>query len=382
MSDSGSTGTSTGASSAAFEWHAPEVAAPPVAGLAEEPLRRRLAWTPPPKRGLVPLRPIPLGGILGAPFRLQRRTPRTTLGPALVISLVTTTLAAFVAWALTVGPQAALDAAYYQDFTLARNLLVVLQQVGGFVPLVLALTGNALLAGAVVVAASRAVLAERVSYRGLRWRLKGRLGRLVGWTAIVFVVMAALLTAAALPPALLAVSSTAGLGFAFAAAFAEAIGILLIGGYLAGRIGFTSHVIALEGLGIARAIGRSWRLTRRAGWRLFGVQLSIWIVVGIAAGVLSQPIGWALDLGVGLVFPTGTTAAQYDAYLAVRAVVLTAVTAIIGAFGLVVQSVCAALLYLDQRMRVEGLDLVLARYVDERQRGIRVADPFPGGGAG
>jgi hypothetical protein len=378
VSDSGSTGTPP----AAFEWHAPAIAAPPVAGPAEEPLHRRLAWTPPPKRGLLPLRPIPLGGILGAPFRLQRRAPRTTLGPALVISLVTTTLAAFVVWALTAGTQAALDAAYYQDFTLTGNLLIVLQQVGGFVPLVLALTGNALLAGAVVVAASRAVLAERVSYRGLRWRLKGRLGRLVGWTAIVFVVMTALLAAAAVPPLLLVVSSTAGLGFAFLAAFVEVTALLLIGGYLAGRIGFTSHVIALEGLGIAAALARSWRLSRGNGWRLFGVQLSIWIVVGIAAGILSQPIGWALDLGVGLVFPTGTTVAQYDAYLAVRAVVLTAVTAIIGAFGLVVQSVCAALLYLDQRMRVEGLDLVLARYVDERQRGIRVADPFPGGGAG
>jgi hypothetical protein len=44
--------------------------------------------------------------------------------------------------------------------------------------------------------------------------------------------------------------------------------------------------------------------------------------------------------------------------------------------------VSAALLYLDQRMRIEGLDLALARYVDERQRGIAVADPFPSGGAG
>lgn len=378
MSDSGSTGTSP----AAFEWRAPEASAHPVAGPAEEPLRRRPAWTPPPKRGLLPLRPFSLGAILGAPFRLQRRTPRTTLGPALVISLVTTTLAAFIGWALTVAPQATLDASYYQDFVLAQNLLTALQQVGGFVPLVLALAGNALLAGAVVVAASRAVLAERVSFRGLRWRLKGRIGRLVGWTAIVLLVMTVLLAAAAVPPVLLAISSPAGLGFAFLVAFLEAVGLLLIGGYLAARFGFTSHVIAIEGLGVRAAFGRSWQLTRRAGWRLFGVQLSIWIVVGIAAGILTQPISWALDLAVGLIFPTGATSAQLELYQAVRAVVLTAVTAIVGAFGLVVQSVCAALLYLDQRMRVEGLDLVLARYVDERQRGVSVGDPFPGGGAG
>lgn len=392
MSDSGSTQTPPAASI----WRAPVAAAPvspgpPVPGVevpgvevpgpAAEPSPRRLAWTPPPRRGLVPLRPIPLGQILGAPFRLQRRAPRITLGPALVVSLVTTTLAALTAWALIVGPQAALDAAYYQDFVLAQNLLGVLQQVGGFVPLVLALAGCALLAGPVVVAASRAVLAERVSYRGLRWRLTGRTGRLVGWTVIVLLVAAGVLALASLWPMALAVSSSAGSGFAFLAGFLEAIAVVLVGGYLAGRLGFTSHVIAIEGLGVARAIGRSWRLTRRSGWRLFGVQLLVWVVVAIAAGILTLPVGWALDLGVGLVFPTGSTSAQLEGYFAVRTVVLTAVTAVVGAFGLVMQSACAALLYLDQRMRVEGLDLALARYVDERQRGLSVADPFPGGGA-
>src|SRR5690349_10124134 len=77
-------------------WHAPGTATPPpVAPLdaptgavrdgsapLDEALRpRQQAWTPPPKRGLVPLRPIPFGTVLGTPFRLQRRAPRTTLAP-------------------------------------------------------------------------------------------------------------------------------------------------------------------------------------------------------------------------------------------------------------------------------------------------------------
>ena len=60
---------------------------------------------------------------------------------------------------------------------------------------------------------------------------------------------------------------------------------------------------------------------------------------------------------------------------------LTVATAVMGAFGLVLQTVTSALLYLDARMRTEGFDLTLARYVDERQRGVAVADPFPSGGA-
>ncbi len=341
---------------------------------------RRLGWTPPPKRGLLPLRPIPLGAILGAPFRLQRRAPRTTLAPALVLSVVATALAAFLQWALTVGPEAALDAAYYDDFVTAQNLLGALQQVGGVVPVVLALAATALLAGSVVVAASRALLAERVSFAGMRWRLSGRVARLVGWAAIVLVVGAAALALAAVPPVMLALSSPLGNVFGFLVGLLEAVGLVLVGGYLAARLGFTGHVIALEGLRLRPAIVRSWRLTRGSGFRLFGSQLLVWVVVGLAAAVLTTPVGWALDLGLGLVFPTGPTPGQYETYLAVRTVVVLAVTAITGAFGLVVQSVTAALLYLDQRMRVEGLDLVLARYVDERERGVGIADPFPGGG--
>ena len=164
------------------------------------PVTRKLGWTPPPKRGLVPLRPIPFGVILGAPFRLQRRAPRTTLAPALVISLVATTLATFLQWGIIAGPEAALDAAYYGDYLYASALLGVLNVTQFFVPLALAFPATALLTGAVVVATSRAVLAERVSFRGLRWRLTGRTPRLVAWTTIVFLAMVTILVLATVLP--------------------------------------------------------------------------------------------------------------------------------------------------------------------------------------
>ena len=377
-------------------WHAPGTTpptgadaplAPPGGGVRdgaapiEERLRPAQAWTPPPKSGLLPLRPIPLGAVLSAPFRLQRRTPRTTLAPALVISLVTTSLALLAQWALTVGPQAALDASYYTDFLLAQNLLTVVGVVGWWVPLVLAFPATALLAGLVVVPTARALLAERVSFRGVRWRLRGRLGALILWTLVVLLAGAAVLTAAAALPILLAASTPAGLGFALLVGFLEVIGLVVGVGYLAARLGFTSAAIAIDGLGVGRAIRRSWTLTRGAGWRLASAQVLVWTMVGLATAVLAAPVGWALDIAVGLIFPNGPTAVEAEWYGAGRTVVLSAVSAMTGAFGLVVQTVCGALLYLDTRMRVEGLDLTLARYVDERQRGIAVADPFPGGGA-
>lgn len=345
------------------------------------PARPRTVWTPPPKRGLLPLRPLAFGAILGAPFRLQRRAPRTTLGPALVVSLATTALALLLQWLLVIGPQAALDASYYQDFAIASNVLGVTGAIAWWIPLGLAFAATALLAGPVVISASRSLLAERVSFRGVRWRLSGRLASLIGWSALVLLTAAVVLALASALPLLVSVSSMMGGFFAFLLGFGEIILIVLLGGYLAARLGFTAHVIAIEGLGIGGAMRRSWQLTRRSGFRLFAATLLIWVIVGLGTWVFTVPVGWALDLGVNLIFPNGADSAQAELYGAVRTVVVTAVAAIAGAFGLVVQTVTAALLYLDQRMRVEGLDLTLARYVDDRQRGATVADPFPGGGA-
>jgi uncharacterized membrane protein YciS (DUF1049 family) len=57
-------------------------------------------------------------------------------------------------------------------------------------------------------------------------------------------------------------------------------------------------------------------------------------------------------------------------------VLSSAVVAVVTAVGLVLQSATASLLYLDLRMRKEGLDLELLRYVEARQTGAEVADPY------
>lgn len=341
--------------------------------------RRTTLWTPPPKRGLVPLRPIPLGVVLSAPFRLQRRAPTTTLAPALVVSLVGTAAGSLATWGLVAGQQAALDSAYYADFAVAQNLFTVMSFLSWWAPLVVAFAANALLGGIVAVPASRSLLAERVSGHGLRRRLRGRVGRLVAWTAIVLVAGIGVFVLASVLPLLVAPTPFAGVALAFLIVFGELVAIVLGLGLVAARLGFTSHAITVEGLPVGAAIRRSWRLTHRSGWRLFGIQLLVWCLVGLAAFLLTLPVGWALDIVGGLLLPNGGEPWQYEAFGAARTVVLLVVTALTGAFGLVVQTVVGALLYLDARMRTEGLDLALARYVDERQRGLATDDPFPAG---
>src|SRR5690606_12927143 len=99
----------------------------------------------------------------------------------------------------------------------------------------------------------------------------------------------------------------AGIGLAFGAAAFELIALVVSVGYLATRLGFTSAAITIDGLGVGAAMRRSWYLTRGAGWRLYLSQLLVWTMVGLATAVLVTPVGWAIDIAGGLIFPNGPT---------------------------------------------------------------------------
>lgn len=350
---------------------APTLAAPPT-------LAPRPRWTPPPPRGLLPLRPLRFGAVLGAPFRLQRRTPTSTLAPALLLSLVTTLAAEGLRRALVADIEANLDSLYYSDYSRWDALRGALEGAAGWGALALGLAASAALAGILSVPLSRALLAERVSPRGLGWRLRGRRARLAVWATLVLVATGAIITLLSLGPLTLAftVEFTGGLlSSLLAIALMLAAGLPLA--LVAAKLSFVAPVLALEGRRLGAAIARSWRLTRGSLARLWGSYLLVGVMVALATFLLTQPLSLVLGLGVGLVFPNGATPAEAEAYAAVVNILTIALTIVVGAFGLVLQAGTATLLYLDQRMRLEGLDHELARYVDDRQRGAEVVDPFP-----
>lgn len=321
------------------------------------------------------------GTVLGGTFRLLRRHPRTVLIPALLTSIATTGLAALAQWGATVELGERLQSAYYDDFTTTSSVLVMLGAVTGFLPLVFALAANALLGAPVGIAAARALVAERLTFRGVRRRMAGRIGRVVAWTAIVLVAGLVVLAIVGLP--VLAIASLGGLGAMLASGLGMllAIGLAVPLGLLATRLGFTPHVIAVDGEGLGAAIRRSWQLTRRRTWALFGQQLVVWVMIAIAAGVLLSPVTFLLSMLATLVLPNGGDVFAGETFAAVSLVVTTAVSCVTGAVGLALQSGTAALLHLDARMRLEGLDLRLARFVEERARGAHPEDPLPRIGA-
>jgi hypothetical protein len=94
----------------------------------------------------------------------------------------------------------------------------------------------------------------------------------------------------------------------------------------------------------SQALARSWRLVRRSFWRVFGITLLAGIIVAIAGGILQLPFTF-----FGAVLGSGTGG---TVILVIGAIAAGTVTRPITA-GVTV------LLYVDMRMRKEGLDLAL-----------------------
>ncbi len=153
------------------------------------------------------------------------------------------------------------------------------------------------------------------------------------------------------------------LAVAHAAVAAVIVGILGFLAVLAATIwlyvvlSLANPAVVLEQLGPVAALRRSARLARGSFWRLFGIELLAAIIVAVAAGVIEIPflIGAALAGGSGGLFAAGGAG-----NVSVLAAIISAIGSIIASS--VTRPISAGvtvLLYLDMRMRKEGLDIVL-----------------------
>ncbi len=95
------------------DWAAPGSTTPPPGWSAEQPAPHPDAssWgtpyaaPPPPRPGIVPLRPLGVGELLDGAFAAIRRYPRATLGLAAAVMLVVTAVEVLTQWWLLSGIQ-------------------------------------------------------------------------------------------------------------------------------------------------------------------------------------------------------------------------------------------------------------------------------------
>ena len=321
-----------------------------------------------------------LGTILGGAFQTLRRNPSATLAPALILTVI-------VAVIQTLGSAGFLSSYFgaVTDFSSNPETTDVSGITTSFTGIALSSLGSGLLSlivtaiveAIVTVQVASSTLGSRLRLGGLWRRLRGRRGAVIGWAALTGA--AALVTVGIVILALVGVGLTgpAGVGIAVLLGFLLGAGLLVVFAWLWVKLGFVPAAIVLERTSIRASLGRSWRLTNGAFWRTFGIRLLVVALIYVATNIIVTPITLVFSLGGVILQPNGSPEETMTGALVVSVIVTQAVTAIISAVGLVITSSTTALLYLDQRMRKEGLDLDLARFVERRAAGEQgLRDPY------
>ena len=323
------------------------------------------------KPGIIPLRPLSIGDIYQGAFAAIKTNARTMfgftaalLGVVLVISIATN----YAIINLVLPNYVSADSPYATAFT---SLSGSFSQLGGSLLQVLA---TVLLSGLIVVAVSRSVLGRVASSKEVWERTKSKFLPLIGLNIITGIIsgLMVIIGIVAFFVLLASVASTAktetelwqGMGIALVGIFILVVAGVVVSSYLSIKFSVASPAMVLENLGVFAAIGRSWSLTRKNFWRLLGINILTTIITSMVAGIFG---GIASALSV--IFVVAGSSSPEDAITSINtAYILTMVVSTIAQLLILpFTSSVNALLYIDLRMRKEGLDVELRNAVAEQQ---------------
>jgi hypothetical protein len=296
---------------------------------------------------VIPLRPLGVGEILDGSISAIRRDPKVMLGVSALVVIVSTLLQSSITWLLLRDSGAVLTqptgtVTDDQVFDLLGGSIVTFA-----ISITITVLAQVILTGILTFSVSKAVLGERPRAAEAWQATRRRLPALLGLTLLVLVIVVAVVALPVLPGivALLLGADLAGVlllvvGVPLAAVLALATAVLTW---------FAAPVVMLERQPVVRALRRSARLVRANFWRVLGLWLLLQLLVAVLGGILGGP----LVLVASGVFenPFGW---QSLALQAVGTILANTVT-------LPFAAAVAVLVYVDQRMRREALDLELAR---------------------
>jgi hypothetical protein len=319
---------------------------PPPAGWAPAPGMLGAAHKP----GALPLRPLALGDIYDAAFRIIRFNPRATVGSAVLVAGIAFMIPVLVTAVLSFLVDLSLDAT---DSTSDADAVGLVGSFGSFgVGFVLLMFGTILVTGMIAHVTAAAAIGRRLTL-GEAWAAThGKRWRLIGLALTLFLATAVLIGLYVL--AWFVVVAASGDSVApvvvWAVVSIPAFGCLMVFFWV--RVYYLPvPALMLEPVGVFGAIGRGFRLSRRQFWRTFGIALLTLLVVNVAGSFLGFPIG---IIGQIVTFSVG------DRYALLVLVVTQALAQVVSsAFVTPFTSAVTSLQYLDQRMRKEAYDVEL-----------------------
>ena len=335
------------------------------------------AWAPPPKPGLIPLRPLGFGTLLGAPFLTLKRNPKATFGSALLIQAITVVVSLLFIGLATWFAISRITSAAPEDVEAvgAGGLVAIL--IATIAPFPLVIAATVFLQGVIVTEAARSTLGEKLTL-GAAWKATWpRLWPLLLWTLVALVAFTIVLAVIVGVVWSLVVLGEGFIAVGVIVAILAALALFVVGWWLGTKLSLVPSAIVLERLGVFAAIRRSWRLTNGYFWKTLGIQLLIGFIIGTVSQIVLTPISILYTMAVSVIDPTGSLTVEDWIAPALLYVAMIVLTLLVASITSVVQSATIAFIYIDLRMRKEGLDLELIRFVEARQSGdTTVADPY------
>lgn len=306
--------------------------APPAGSSYQAPPPQNRQWHPHGlgKPGVIPLRPLNLGDILDGAITAIRRYPLLILGVSAIVAVISAAVnlgASLLLWP-EIQKLARIEPGTLTQQQAADQMLGLLGDSSLMlgVTLVITLLTQTVLSGFLTVVMGNAVLGKPVTFRDAIAELKPRILPLLGLTVLY--------TLAVLAGALLCL-----------------IGALPVYVYFS----LASPALILERARVGQAFTRSRQLVRGSFWRVFGILLLTAVIAGTISAIISIPFSLGGG-GLSALLQPGTVVPS-TGQLVVQAVGSVVAQTIVTPFVALVTVV----LYIDQRMRKEGMDIELAR---------------------
>ena len=303
-----------------------------------------------PKPGIVALRPLGFLEILDGAISAIRAHPRAMLGLSAIVVAVSTVIQTAVRFTTLRDVTTLLESTSPES--LSQD--VVLDGIAPFLGsslanLVISALAQIVLTGVLTMVVFGAVLGEQLPI-GAAWRgVRGRVPALLALSLLTATAISVGLVVASLPAiVLIAVGGPLVLEvLVVIAAVLAGIAMIL---YIYAVLGVAGPAVVLERRGVLGACRRSHQLVRGSFWRVLGILLFSILIVTVIA--------------VAIAFPFGVVSAVVGGDDPFRLLPLTidAVGATLG--GTITSPFAAAvvvLLFVDLRIRREGLDIELAR---------------------
>ncbi|MFJ5984945.1 hypothetical protein [Lentzea sp. NPDC092896] len=282
------------------------------------------------KPGVIPLRPLAVGEIVDGAITTMRRYPKLIIGAAAVVAAVTQIVGLLVQLpflddltaVVTLDPNSVTQEQAIDQFTSAITGFLT----GTLLSVFLLLLGTVFLSGFITVIVGHAVLGKPVTFAQAWEEFKPRLLPLLGATLLSGLVI------------------TIGL-----------VLCIVPGVWLWVLFALVTPALVLERCGVTAAFGRSKKLVDGAWWRTFGILLLTVVITIVIEWIIGLPFGLLGAATTG--FSSDPTAA-----LSIGSLILSTIGAIIAStITLPFSSAVTVLLYVDRRMRSEGMDIELQR---------------------